>query len=118
MLAVQAELGRLAEWRLSDLERQASDLRDQRRGLLRFLDGELAFSGLFAATMMRRLHGLEESGAALNGEAEAQASRNLEERGRLRQVERMVDALECDARRVDDAQQLVEAIEIALNRLA
>lgn len=118
MLAVQAELGRLAEWRLSDLERQASDLTDQRRDLLRFLDGELAFSGLFAATMMRRLHGLEESGAVLNGRREAQAARSLEEQGRLRRVERMVKAVECEARRVDDARQVVEAIEIALNRLA
>jgi len=116
ILSVQVELDRLAEWRLSELERQEAALKDRRRDLLGFFDGESAFVGLFAAMLMRRLQSLDAAAAALAAEMQAQADRRLEERGRMRCAERIVQSLQSELRRTDDLRSLAEAIEIAVSR--
>ncbi len=118
VLAVQTLLERLADWRLRDLESQARALQDQRRELVRFLDGESAFTGLFAAAALRRVESLEGLCEALRKEREAQALRRLEERGRMRRAERTAYALEAEAREMEEADQRAEAIERAVNRRA
>lgn len=46
VLAVQAQLDRLAEWRLINLQSQAAVLEDRQRGLIRFVYGEPAITGM------------------------------------------------------------------------
>jgi len=115
VLAVQTLLDRLADWRLRDLERQELALQESRRDLIRFLDSESAFAGLFAATLMRRMQSLEDLRVALIAEREAQASLHLEERSRMRRAERIVDALDDQARRTEEARRLAEVVERAVN---
>lgn len=114
VLAAQVELDRLAEWKLIDLERQDAALQERRRDLVRFLDGESALGGLFAVTMMRRLQGLEEQRAVLVAETQAQAALRRDERGRMRGAERIVESLERQARQIEEAHSLAEAIEFAI----
>jgi hypothetical protein len=116
ILAVQTQLDRLAEWTLMDLKAQAMVLADQRQGLIRFMDEEPPFAGIFAATMMRRLQAAAEAQVAITNETEAQKIRHREERARLRCAERIVGTLEGEARRRVEANQLAEAIEAALTR--
>jgi ERCC4-related helicase len=118
VLAVQTELDRLAEWTLNDFERQERALQDQRRDLMRFLDGESAFTDIFATTLMHRLERLETQGAALFVEKRAEVDRRLEERGRMRRAERIVDALVSEARRKEELRLLAEMIEVAVRRRA
>ncbi|WOJ88663.1 hypothetical protein RZS28_12660 [Methylocapsa polymorpha] len=115
VLAVQILFDRLADWRLRDLERQELALQESRRDLVRFLDGESAFTGIFAATVMRRMQSLEDLRVALIAEKEAQASLRLDERSRLRRAERIVDALDDHARRAEEARRLAEAVERSVN---
>lgn len=114
ILAVQFQLDRLAAWNLVDLEVQAAALGDRHRDLIRFMDGESAFTGLFAAAMMRRLQALAEAQSAIASKIETQRVQFREERGRLRCAERIVAASEHEARKTVEANRLTEAIEAAL----
>lgn len=113
ILAVQTQLDRLAEWRLIDLQSQAATLEDREQALVHFMQEESAFSGIFPATMMRRLQTLVELRAAAVTGQEAQRARHLEERGRLRRAERIVETLEGDAQRSAALGELAEAVEAA-----
>lgn len=116
VLAVQLQLDRLAKWTLVDLNAQAVALEDRHHDLVRFMDSESAFSGLFATVMMRRLQAAAEAQAAMVKEIEMQSVRLREERGRLRRVERIVKALQLEARRKEELTRLAEAIDAALTR--
>ena len=115
ILAAQAELDRLAAWRLVDIERQAAGLDERRVALVCFLDAEASFSGPFAGAMMRRLEALEASRASLKLEQAAHAEGRRAERLRMRCAGAIVKALEEDQQRRQEGFQLVEAIEAALN---
>jgi hypothetical protein len=118
ILAAQAELDRLAAWRLVELGHQAAGLDERRVALVRFIDAEPSFGGPFAGAMMRRLETLEASRASLKLEEAAQAEARRSERARMRCVGAIVKTLEEDQQRRQEGLQLVEAIEAALNRRA
>ncbi|MGO9673884.1 MAG: hypothetical protein ACLPSF_06895 [Methylocella sp.] len=118
ILAAQAELDRLAAWRLIDLERQAAGVDERRIALVGFLDAEPSFGGPFAGAMMRRLEALEASRAALRVEQAAQAEKRLAERARMRCAAGIVKTLEQDEGRREERLQLGEAIEASLARPA
>lgn len=116
VLAVQTVLDRLADWRLRDLETRERILADRWAELVAFLDQELALSGVFASTAMRRMQGLENLRMALIAEKDALARRRLEERRRKRAAGQIVDAVEAEARRMEEARQLGEAMERSVDR--
>jgi 1-acyl-sn-glycerol-3-phosphate acyltransferase len=118
ILAAQAELDRLAAWRLVDIERQAAGLDERRVALVCFLDAEASFGGPFAGAMMRRLEALEATRASLKLEQAALAEGRRAERARRRCAGAIVKTLEENERRRREGLQLVEAIEAALNRRA
>jgi len=116
VLAVQAQLDRLAQWSLIDLQSRAAVLGDQQRGLVRFISEESLVSGIFSSTMMRRLQTLAEMLATIASEQDVQRGRHLEERRRLHRAEWIVTILESEARRKEVLRQLAEIIETALQR--
>lgn len=118
ILAAQVELDRLAAWGLVDLERQSASLDERHHALIRYLDAEAPFGGVFAGAMIRRLAALEASRAVLRHEQAAQAQARLTERARTRSATGIVEALERAARRWSEQQRLAEAIEAALGQLA
>jgi len=114
ILAVQTGFCHLEEWKLSALEREEEALQKRQSDLVQFLDQEGAFSGLFAASMLRRLRGIAEARAHLSKEKEAQIGRLLQARRRMRQGEHALDTLEGEVRKRLERGQLSEAIEAAL----
>ena len=78
VLAFQKQLGRLAEWKLAALQQQESELDRQQRDLVRFLDEDSAFSGLFATTLMKRLRGVAEAKVRVAGERVAQEEASVD----------------------------------------
>lgn len=116
VLAVQAQLDRLAEWSLIDIKAQAAALEDTQRNLICFMSEESAVAGLFSTLMIHKLQAVAEKLATLVKEQEVQKARQLDERRRLRHAGRMVAKLESDEQRKDAACQLAEAIEAVLQR--
>lgn len=111
VLAVQAAIERLAVWSSTELEHRDASLQQRRADLVRFLDTDMGLGDVVSAAMLRRLHGLAESRAALKGEIDACAARRREERLRLRSVEKIVDALDRETRRIEELRELERVIE-------
>lgn len=116
VLAVQAQLDRLAEWSLFDIQAQAAMLENTQRRLVCFMSKESAVAGLFSTLMMRKLEAAAEKLATIAKEQEVQKARQLDERRRLRHAERIVTKLESEERCKAAACQLAEAVEAVLQR--
>ncbi len=118
LLAVQRKRDQLSEWRLLELRSESAVLDERHRGLVRFLQEESAFSGMFSLSMMRRLQRLAEMRAKAAIDQEAQRNVYLHERGCLHQAERIVQALETDETRKNAARELWKAIDSVAQRLS
>jgi hypothetical protein len=118
IVEVQRDLRRAAEWRRAELERRLAALQEGERELVRFLSGENAFSGLFAASLAGRLRSLaaeiEEAKRALAAQAEVV----LREAGREKRAERLADKLRREERRNEERRELATAVEDAGTRHA
>jgi hypothetical protein len=114
VLAVQAQLDKLALWKLAEIDLQASALEERRLTLVSFMEREPAFAGVFASTMMRHLASLGEQLAIAKTARDAQRRSQLAERRRLRRAQRIVQVLEDAFERQNAARELAEAIEIAM----
>ena len=113
IVEVQRDLRRAAEWRRAELERRLAALQEGERELVRFLSGENAFSGLFAASLAGRLRSLaaevEEAKRALAAQAEVV----LCEAGREKRAERLAATLRREERRGEERNELAAAVEDA-----
>jgi hypothetical protein len=113
IVEVQRDLRRAAEWRRAELERRLAALQEGERELVRFLSGENAFSGLFAASLAGRLRSLaaeiEEAKRALAAQAEVV----LREAGREKRAERLAATLRREERRGEERNELAAAVEDA-----
>lgn len=118
ILAVQSQLDRLAQWKLIDLQSKVAALENQQRRIICFMQGEPAVAEIFSSTMIRRLQSIAEMFATIASESEVQTARHRDERGRLRRTERIVETLESEARRKNELNQLVEAIEAVQRRMS
>lgn len=116
-MAVMTQLNKLSEWRLLDLQSQVAILDDLQRGLVQFLQEESAFSGIFSASMLRRLQNIAEARAGAEIKQKAQRVLYLAERGRLRCAEHIAGKLESDAERDEASRQLAEAVESTARRM-
>ena len=116
ILDVQSQLDKLADWKLIDLQTQATILKNQQRDLIHFLSEESEVSGFFSSTMIRRLQTIADKLTTLGIELESQRSRHLAERKRLRCAERTFAIYERDEWHKKILCQLVEAIETAQQR--
>jgi hypothetical protein len=118
IVEVQRDLRRAAEWRRAELERRLAALQEGERELVRFLSGENAFSGLFAASLAGRLRSLaaeiEEAKRALAAQAEVV----LREAGREKRAERLAATLRREERRGEERNELAAAVEDAGTRHA
>jgi hypothetical protein len=111
LLAVQRQLDHLSEWRLLELLSQSAFLDERHRSLVAFLQQESAFGGMFSTSMLRRLQRLAEMRAKADIEQEAQRTRHLQDRARLRRAERIVRELENDETRKDAVHELEATID-------
>ncbi len=89
VLAVQAQLHRLAEWKLAALDHKKAELASDEASLVGALNRDDPLHGLFVEAMARRLNALARETDRVNL-ARAAASRRLAEEGMaLKRVERM-----------------------------
>lgn len=116
ILSVQSALDRLAALKMQELERQAAALSERRRALARFLDVESDLAGRFIMTATRRIEQIDKQQADLSVERDKQAASRFEERRRCRSAQRVVEGLERDTRRAEEAALLSEAVEGAIQR--
>ncbi len=116
VLKVQTQLHRLAQWKLTGLERQEDALRDRQEHLLRFLDEEGSYTALFSKTLMRQLHNVGEEKAKVLVAREEQAGQTLEESRRLGRMQNMVDDLRDVAHAEENRDDLRDILELLNHR--
>jgi hypothetical protein len=111
VLAVQAQLQRLAQWKLAELERREEALQKREENLLRFVDEDGSYAAVFGNTLMRRLRGIGEEKAQVAASKHEQADKTLEETRRVGQMQRKADELEDEARQERERLELREILE-------
>ncbi|MFI5010899.1 MAG: hypothetical protein ACHQAY_00985 [Hyphomicrobiales bacterium] len=111
ILAVQQQLGRLAEAKLADLDRRVAALQASQRELVGALNEDAALHGLFVEAMARRVRSISSEIALVERAKEAQAKHLLEETGKLRRVERIAGALGRECRTAQEKNELAELID-------
>lgn len=111
VVALQLKLDRLAEWRLIDLQSQTAASTKQQYELHRIMAEGSYFAGKFSSVILRKLHTIAENLVVLTNEEELQQGHHLDERRRLRRMERIYADLEYEVGRKDMVRQLSETIE-------
>jgi hypothetical protein len=81
VLAIQAHMRKLAEWRHQATLRDASAARDESRALVAVLNGESMVNGLFTDMTAKRLHRVSLSIWELDAAASVQAGKVIQETG-------------------------------------
>lgn len=116
ILAVQEDLKRLAEWKLTLLQRKEIDLQKDQERLVLYLDENHSFSTSYAKMITGRLQTLAAQKQATVTERLQQTERVLDQTRRVGQVERMIDTAAETQRRVEERKELADTIEAAVNR--
>jgi hypothetical protein len=88
LLSIQGKIHRLQEWRLAALDRQRTDLAEDKAKLVAALNNDGSLQGLFVDAMARRLALLAREGDRLARARDAQHRRLMEEGLRLKRFER------------------------------
>ncbi len=112
VLKVQTQLHRLAQWKLTGLERKEDALSDRQQHLLRFLDEEGSYTALFGEALMRRLRNVGEEKTKVLAAKQEQANQTLEESRRLGRMRNMVEDLGEEARIETDREDLRDILEL------
>jgi hypothetical protein len=111
VLSVQRQLRRLAEVKLAELERREATLKTARHELVDALNGDTALHGLFIAPMARRVKTVSGEIATLERAKEAQSKRLLEQTGRMKRAERVVETLDREYQAALEKRDLAELID-------
>jgi hypothetical protein len=111
ILAVQQQLHKIAQWRLTDLHTRLEQLTADQRDLIAALNEDEALQGLFIDGMARRLQSLADAASKTAEETQVQSVRLLEQAGRLACAERTAAAADLAALRADERKGLLETIE-------
>jgi len=113
--AIQAQLQRIEQWKLGDLQRQLAEL-EQQQALIAALSGFEKLQDLFLAARARRLQQLAAEIHGLRGECELQARRLLEQTSRATLATNLSQRADRDARRATEAHDLGLLLEDRLGR--
>lgn len=109
--AVQADLHKLAEWRLAVLARKEQELAEDQEALIGTLNSDDSLHGLFVPAMARRLRALAGETEVVRAARETQTERVLEEAKRLKRTERMSDRAAVDHARESEKVELQRLVE-------
>ncbi|HXW71883.1 MAG TPA: hypothetical protein VEK34_10645 [Methylocella sp.] len=114
ILAVQTQLARLARWQCAELRAQQAQLGDEQSKLLNWLYEDIPAAALLSSAVTRRLEMVSKELVLLAARQEAQSSRELDERRRLRGAEQLTATLEMQVSQSDLQRQSEETIVIAV----
>lgn len=118
VLAIQAQMRKLAEWRHQATLREANAARDESRALVAVLNGEGMVNGLFTDMTAKRLHRVSLSIWELDAAAATQAGKVMQETGREKRAGRLADGLRRIQRRSDEDRTLLDIMESAEGKRA
>ena len=113
---LQADLHRLAEWRLAKLAQQERSLAEQQEAMLVSLNDEDALHGMFVGAMARRLKSLSGESEVVRAMHDAQSERVLTEAKRLKRVDQMAGRVEDEHRRDAEKRELAQIVDALLAR--
>jgi len=91
VLAVQAQLHKLAQWQMAALEREKVELADGQASLLSALNADNQLHGLFVEAMTRRLTALAREADRIERARRVMEQTLSEEALKLKRTERMTD---------------------------
>lgn len=104
--SVQAEMAKLAEWRLTVAERSLADITMDQERLRQFVDGSEALGASLARSALRASHALDQRLADFERERAVRKAKLDDLRRRSEVVGSMVKGAEREARRVEEAKNL------------
>lgn len=108
---LQAQIKRLEEWRLGDLERRLAAGEAAQRELIAALNADHPLYGLFIDAMARCLRALAEEAGRTRDVRDVQARRLLACAGRLKTAERLAAAADRAALREIGKKELLDLVE-------
>ena len=111
LVTVQADLHRLAEWKLAGLVREGQELKAAQEDLLAALNEHETFHGLFVASMAGRLRRLAGDADRVESAQGLQSRRVVEEAMRLKRTERVAGDLGRKLRRDDEKRAFRELLD-------
>jgi hypothetical protein len=103
IVAVQRQMRQLAEWQLTELQREEDDLQRKHEELVQQLNGSEPLYCLFVEAMSRRMTALNKEAAVVRKAKERQADYLQSETRRLKQAERMSEIAMAEERRLEEA---------------
>ena len=113
---LQEQLYHLSVWRLNMLEAKTASLEASRNELIETMGSNLLFQVGLARLMGRRLNSIERQISSAAAARIPQAREALDQGGRLRLAERLLDKADSDHRTLRERQLLSELIEQTLPR--
>ncbi len=113
---LQKQLYHLSVWRLNMLEAKTAVLQASRDEMIEAMGSDPAFRGGVARLMGRRLNSIEQQLSSVAAARAPQAREALDQGGRLRLAERLLEKADSDHRTLGERQLLSELIERTLPR--
>ncbi|MFA6031950.1 MAG: hypothetical protein WC889_03505 [Myxococcota bacterium] len=111
MLAIQARMRSLAEWRQQVIQRQATEARDESRALVAALNGDGLVNGLFTDVTAKRLHRVSVAIWELDEKAARQAREVARETGREKRAAKLADQVRRIRHRAEQDKALLDIME-------
>ena len=113
---LQKQLYHLSVWRLNMLEAKTASLEESRDELIESMGSNPLVQGRLARLMGRRLSSIEQQISSAKAARIPQAREALDQAGRLRLAERLLDRAYSDHRALSERRLLSELIERTLPR--
>jgi predicted TIM-barrel fold metal-dependent hydrolase len=116
IVEVQKKLYRLEELKYAQIQQRIAVLEQEQVALMGALSTDEALHGLFTDMTVKRLTASRHEVSRLVPELEKRARIVLDHAGRLRNAERLAEAVELDVRRAGERQELGEILDMSLAR--
>ncbi len=117
VVAVQAQVKRMAEWKLAAIEQRKAALVTAQRELASFLD-DGAFMGPFATVALKQSDRIAQREAVAEHDRQRQAALTQKAQASHKLAEQMTDAVAKDERAAEERRALESLIEAHLARTA
>lgn len=108
---VQRQIHQIAEWKLASLTRRSAEIDEEQVELIKALNEDDAFHGLFVDSMARRLTRLANEADNVERAQEAQRQRVLKEARRLKTTERLTGTLDREVQRDNEKRVFQSLLE-------
>lgn len=111
LVGLQAQIKRVEEWKLADIERRLAAGETVQRELIAALNENHALYDLFIDAIARRLQALAEEASRTRDAKDSQAQRLLACAARLKTAERLAKAADEEMQREIDRKDLLDLLE-------